>query len=185
MSNWTEVRINGLFHLVIHGVYCGYNPLFLTFYRHFQQDIRPSRSFLGGDSLELATKVWGPEILGNKKYVEWYNRGRYMTPTQNNALVSGKSLTIFHTFAVFQFDSTSKNMGNLMTPAWIDSYFFRGPLAAAAGRIFFFSPSRWDEPEGASNALPQFSSGGCDVCGIGTHSEYIYIYMYINKRHMN
>lgn len=40
-----------------------------------------------------------------------------MTPTQNNALLSGKSLTIFHTFAVFQFDSTPKIWGYLMTPA--------------------------------------------------------------------
>ena len=38
------VRINGLFHLLIHGVYWGYNPLILTIDPKFL--VHPSTSFL-------------------------------------------------------------------------------------------------------------------------------------------
>ena len=48
-------RINGLFHLLINGVYWGYNPLILTFDPNFQRDIQvgitgfdPSKSSDGG-----------------------------------------------------------------------------------------------------------------------------------------
>ena len=34
------VRINGLFHLLINGIYWGYNPLILTFDPNFQRDIQ-------------------------------------------------------------------------------------------------------------------------------------------------
>ena len=42
MSRWklgSMVRINGLFHLRINGVYWGYNPLILTIDPNFQRDI--------------------------------------------------------------------------------------------------------------------------------------------------
>ena len=43
MSRWklgSMVRVNGLFHLLINGVYWGYNPLILTIDPNFQRDIQ-------------------------------------------------------------------------------------------------------------------------------------------------
>ena len=37
VSKWL---VNGLFHLLINGVYWGYNPLILTFDPNFQRDIQ-------------------------------------------------------------------------------------------------------------------------------------------------
>ncbi len=38
--NGSMVRISGLFHLLINGVYWGYNPLILTIDPNFQRDIQ-------------------------------------------------------------------------------------------------------------------------------------------------
>ena len=54
MSRWnlgSMVRINGLFHLLINGVYWGYNPRILTFDPNFLG--HPSRSFLTTSVLRL------------------------------------------------------------------------------------------------------------------------------------
>ena len=42
------VRINGLFHLLVNGVYWGYNPLILTIDPNFQQDIQADSPGLKG-----------------------------------------------------------------------------------------------------------------------------------------
>ena len=49
MSRWklgSMVRINGLFHLLINGVYWGYNPLILIIDPNFQRDIQASLAIL-------------------------------------------------------------------------------------------------------------------------------------------
>ena len=58
------VRINGLFHLLINGVYCGYNPLILTFNPNLQRDIllyspenertSPENQWMGSTFLSIA-----------------------------------------------------------------------------------------------------------------------------------
>ena len=45
VSKWL---VNGLFHLLINGVYWGYNPLILTFDPNFQRDIQADVPFLEG-----------------------------------------------------------------------------------------------------------------------------------------
>ena len=54
------VRINGLFHLLINGVYWGYNPLILTIDPNFQRDIQVL-------SRKLTRKIEIPSVFFERK----------------------------------------------------------------------------------------------------------------------
>ena len=44
----TKWLVNGFFHLLLHGIYWGYNPLILTIDPNFQRDIQAALSLLVG-----------------------------------------------------------------------------------------------------------------------------------------
>ena len=48
--------VNGLFHLLINGIYWGYNPLILTIDPNFQRDIQVS------ETSKWRIKCWGLDV---------------------------------------------------------------------------------------------------------------------------
>ena len=100
MSRWklgSMVRINGLFHLLIDGVYWGYNPLILTIDPNFQRDIQ-------------VCCFWEPFFVGG------------VSRDENGEVVDLNMCTFFSVFIVFG-GGLCTNTSPLQEGAKYTSYF--------------------------------------------------------------